>query len=253
MLFILPKRHWLVYGSCYMLEVIDKCKQPYHSIEVLIGDEAVPENIDKAVDRLDPAFIFGIGHGDVDAYTVECTKPYLTYHNQDRLYRFSSGRVIHLNSCKVGAGLSRDLVRLYDAVAFFGSVSPFWFYPGLPPCSDEDPIKYRASRSTFIPEYRVTEVIMRRGSIRDAHETRMRSYDEEIEFWLTGDGKDFRDAPILVRILEIDKAGACVYSKDFSYVPSPRPTPRFVAPVRTLIPFIAGAVSLIIGKETKTS
>ena len=110
-------------------------------------------------------------------------------------------------------------------------------------------IKYRASRATFIPEYKVVEVIMSGGNIRQAHEERLKAYDEEIDWWLTGPGKVYEDAPIIVRILELDKMCACVYSSDFSYTPAPRPLPRIVGPVRTLIPFVSGAVSLILGRR----
>jgi len=231
-LFILPRQHNLEYGSCVMKQLLGQFGRG--TVVVLEGDMANPEGIDRAIQQYDPGFIFGIGHGLPDLYTVECTQEYLRVGSPRE--ELMKGRIIHLNSCYTGARLGPSLVRK-GALAFLGSVEPFFFYIAEPPCSS------RASMTVFLAEHEAALSILRGRTARQAHMDRFHAYEKEIEYWLAGPGRDHPHAPLLARILQIDQSIAVMHGRgDASIAP---PARAAVLPVQmaTAIGFTAIAVS----------
>ena len=209
-LFILPRKHYLEYGSCVMRQLL---RQHGRGIIIALeGDEANPESIDRAIQAYDPGFIFGIGHGLPDLYTVECTQEYLRVGSERE--QLMKGRIIHLNSCYTGARLGPSLVAK-GAQAFLGSVEPFYFYIADPPCSS------RASMTVFLAEHQAAVSILNGRSAMQAHVDRLQAYEREIEYWLAGPGRDHPHAPLLARILEVDRGAAVMHGRGEASIAPP--------------------------------
>ena len=240
MVFALPSRHYLEYGSCVMREIIEQNRKPNFVIRRLDGSDANPSNIDSAISEVDPIFFFGVGHGNVDIWTCECMTPYMTSCS-DRARRMA-GRVVHLNSCLTGRGLGPDLINK-GALAYFGSRSEFWLYIGSPPCSD------RAAKAVFLCEYQVEVSLLQGKTTGEAQEDRLRRYDEEIKYWTEGEGRNHPHASLIVRLLEIDKSIAVMYGrKDVRIVSVPTiPMPPVAQLLLGLMPI--GVVGAVIGGE----
>jgi len=231
-LFILPRKHYLEYGSCVAKHLLRQHGRG--TIIALEGDEASPESIDRAIQQYDPAFIFGIGHGKPDLYTVECTQEYLRVGSPRE--ELMKGRIIHLNSCYTGARLGSSLVAK-GALAFLGSVEPFYFYIAEPPCSS------RASMTVFLAEHQAAVSILSGRSARQAHVDRLHAYEREIEHWLTGPGRDHPHAPLLTRILQIDQSIAVMRGKGEASIAPPARAAILPVQMATAIGFAAIALS----------
>jgi len=202
-LFIMPLKHHLNYSSCVMDRVIARYGSGKRIVR-LVGDEANPDSIDEAIRLYDPLFVWGTGHGLQGLYTVECTQKYL-WVGSPRVELFK-GRIVHLNSCLTGRQLGPHLVSS-GAEAFLGSMDTFYLFVGSPPCSD------RASMSVFLAEHQAEVALLQGRSVGEAHRARLDAYDREIDYWVTGEGKNSPYAPLIARILEIDRMIAVLYGK----------------------------------------
>ena len=237
-LFIEPERHYLIYSSCVMRSIIEANRRPEHSIIELRGTSANPTAIDTAITEADPILVWGVGHGNVDVYTVECMVVYMR--SCDERTARMSGRVVHLNSCLTGSGLGPDLIRK-GALTYFGSTGEFWLYIGSPPCSD------RAAQAVFLAEHQVEASLMRGRTTGEAQQDRLRRYDEEIEYWTTGEGRTHPHATIIVRILQIDKTIAVMLGRPDVRVTAP---PAVAAiPLWTPLAFTLGTI--LYGRSTE--
>ena len=200
-LLVLPSLHYLEYGSCVMRRIADQFRGRLRIVELNDGD-AVPDKIDQALQREDPIFFFGVGHGNVNIYTVECTLPYMRV--CDSRTAAMSGRVVHLNSCLTAQQLGPDLVNK-GATAYYGNYEEFYLLVGEPPCSS------KCMTTVFDAEYAVERSLFSGRTTGQAQQDRLRAYDDEIAYWTTGPGRNDPCAPYAVTVLTIDKAIARMY------------------------------------------
>jgi len=240
LVFIEPERHYLVWSSCVMREIVEAGGIPEYVVRELRAGEAMPDTINAAIAELDPALVWGVGHGNTDTYTVECVTRYMTMCDENTARM--RGRVVHLNSCLTARALGPDLMGK-GAVAYFGSRDPFWFYIGSPACSD------RASRAVFLAEHQVEVSLLAGRNTGQARADQLARYDDEIEYWTTGPGRDHPHAAIIVRILQIDKAiSVMMGSPDVVVCAPPTPMPLGIL-VLTLGMAPVGAVVAAVGTE----
>lgn len=218
LVFVEPELHILDWGSCVMHEIVGAHGKPEYVIRELRNGDAVPNKINTVIDEVDPAFLWGAGHGEVCVYSCECRQLYLSIkspsfwmcdkgRNLDKV----SGRVIHLNSCLTGVELGPALIE-HGAVTYYGSKECFWLYLASPPCSD------RASRTVFLAEHQVEASLLEGRTTGEARGDQLRRYEEEIAYWLTGPGRTHPYASSLVRILEIDKGISVMYGSETATV-----------------------------------
>ena len=235
-LFIEPKLHYLEYGQVVMHEIVQTYRQLGQIITELIGDEANKEKIKQELQRLNPIFFFGLGHGNVDVYSVECTEVFMRVGDSE--VDLMKERVVVLNSCLTAQELGPAIIDA-GAITYLGSKEEFWFFIG------DAPGTTRAVRSPFLAEYQFDASILQGKSTGDARQDQMRKYDEEINYWTFGDGKDHANAMELSRILGINK-NISTFLGEGTVVPSP----TALAP-RSIIPLAISCLSLavIIYKE----
>jgi hypothetical protein len=231
-LFIEPEQHYLDYSSCVMREIVAAHRRPQQAITELKGSDANPTAIDNAIDSGDPILVWGIGHGNVDVYTVECKTIYMRV--CDARTAKMAGRVIHLNSCLTAQQLGPDLINK-GALTYYGSNEEFWLYIGSPPCSD------RAARAVFLAELQVEASLMDGRTTGQAQEDRLKRYDEEIDYWTTGDGRNHPDAATIVRLLQIDKSIAVMLGRPDVRVTTPRVVVAAI-PMLAMLPLMLGLV-----------
>jgi hypothetical protein len=217
-LFVEPEQHYVIYSSCVMRKIVEAHRRPEHTVVELAGEGASPESIDRALEEADPSAVVMAGHGHPSLFTVECKQPYMSV-GDGRVARMS-GRVVILNSCLTARLLGPDLVRR-GALAYFGSADEFWFYIGEPPCSG------RAVESAFLAELQSAASLMDGRTPRQAQADRLRRYEEEVRHWTEGAGKDDPAAPLLARLLEVDRAAAVMLER----AAAPPPTPPFIVPL----------------------
>lgn len=195
-LFAEPLKHWLNYGSCVLCEVVRANRRPGQRIVELVGDDANPENIKQQLQTLNPALFCGIGHGNVNVYSVECTEILVRSENAEQLSLFKD-RIVQLNSCLTAQVLGPALIEA-GAVAYVGSKEPFWLYVAEEACAS------RAVRSGFLAEYEFVASLMRGATVGQARADQLQRYEEEINYWLTGAGKNHPHAAEVMRILELN-------------------------------------------------
>lgn len=224
--FILPTSDWLDYGSCVMEDVISKYTDIGDKYVVLKGKEATPSNIKEAIDHINPSMIAGIGHGSPCAYTVQNKEFFLMYPDPENKCEellnmdLVRGRVWFLNSCEVGKELGKVMVEVYGAKAFLGSKEPFLFPVFDKPCSSDD------IKAVFEAEYVALKYLLRGFTVGEAHRARLRAYDELIKDYTFGIRSLSPNAPLVVRLLRIDRDIAVVYGDTKAIVATPEPTEK---------------------------
>ncbi len=197
-LFIEPEQHFLNYGSVVLHQIVEANKQAGQSITELKGSDANPDRIRQELEVLKPVTFVGIGHGNLSIYTVECTAPLLHAENPDELALMKE-RVVDLVSCLTAQQLGPALINA-GAVAYMGYAQEFWFYTA------DEPGTTRAVQSPFLAAFEFTASLLRGRTTGEARADQLKKYDEEIDYWTTGAGKDNPDAMELSRILEINKS-----------------------------------------------
>ena len=221
--FILPTSDWLKYGSCVMKKVIEESVDIGDRYKMFEGGEALPEKIKEGIRDLDPSLVAGIGHGSPCAYTVQDMRFFLMYpdpeHKCSDLINMDlvMGRVWYLNSCEVGKELGRKMVEDYGAVAFIGSKESFLFPVFDPPCSSEDIM------AVFEAEYTALRYLLRGFTVGEAHRARLKAYDDMIRDYTIGSKSLSPNAPLIVRLLRIDKDIAVVYGDESAVVATAEP------------------------------
>jgi len=201
---ILPSQHYLEYGSCVMDKIAQQFKDKLKIIE-LRGSDANPSGIDSAIQNNDPMFVFGVGHGNVNIYTVECMTPYMQV--CDNRTRMMANRVIHLNSCLTAQQLGPDLVNK-GALTYYGNYMEFYLLVRGPPCAS------KFETTVFDAEYTVEKSLFSGKTTGQAQNDRLKAYDDEIKYWTNGPGASDPEAPIAVQVLTIDKNIAKMLGKD---------------------------------------
>ncbi|GAI37044.1 unnamed protein product, partial [marine sediment metagenome] len=129
-------------------------------------------------------------------FTVECTEELVRSENAEQLSLFKE-RIIQLNSCLTAQVLGPSLIEA-GAVAYVGSREPFWLYVAEGPCAS------RAVRSGFLAEYEFVASLLRGATAGEARADQLQRYEEEINYWLTGAGKNHPHAAEVMRILELN-------------------------------------------------
>jgi len=195
-LIIEPLEHYLSYGSCVLHEVVQANRRSGQTIIELVGEEANPENVKNNLQTLDVGTVVGVGHGNVNVYTVECTEELVRSENAEQLSLFK-GRIVQLNSCLTAQVLGPALIAA-GAVAYVGSREPFWLYAAEEACAS------RAVRSGFLAEYEFTASLLRGATAGQARADQLKRYEQEINYWLTGEGKNHPNAAEVMRILEMN-------------------------------------------------
>jgi len=228
-----PMQHYLEYGSLVLHEIIQANKRAGQTILELIGDTANPERIKTAIQTLNPIVFCGVGHGNVDIYTVECTETLITASSSE-LTLFKD-KVVHLNSCLTAQQLGPALIDA-GAVAYVGSKQEFWFYIG------DAAGTTRAVRSPFLAEYQFTASLLQGKTTGEARQAQLQRYEEEINYWLQGDGKNHPDASELLRILQINEDISTFLGES-----DIRPSQKLAVAPTLVLPLTFGASFLILG------
>jgi len=223
-LFVEPQKHYLIYGSAVLHQIVGTNKKAGQAITELMGDDANPDKIKQELETLKPVVFSGIGHGNIGIFTVECTTPLLHAENSEELALMKE-RIVDLCSCLTAQQLGPALIDA-GAVAYTGYREEFWFYTA------DEPGTTRAVQSPFLAEFQFVASLLNGRSTGDARADQLARYDEEINFWTVGAGKDNPDAMELSRILEINK-GISTFLGQSTVSPSPRPailTSSFLSP-----------------------
>lgn len=238
-LFVEPQQHYLNYGSLVLHGIIQANKQGGQIITELIADDANPELTKQELAK-NPILFAGIGHGNTNVYSVECTAV-LFYADSPDLNLFKD-KIVSLCSCLTAVDLGPAIIDV-GAVAYTGYKQEFWFFIG------DDPNTTHAVQSPFVAEFQFVASLLRGKTTGDARTDQMAKYDQEINYWLSGDGKDHPSSMELTRILEMNKSNS-VFLGESTVVPSPaRPMVVSASMLPILLPYLA--LSWLIYRELK--
>jgi hypothetical protein len=196
-LFVEPQQHYLEYSSKVLHDLIAKNKSGGQQIVELIGNDANAAKVKETLASLNPIVFSGCGHGNYQSFTVECTEMFMQVGNQN--VPLMKERVVHLNSCETGAELGPAIMNA-GALAYLGSNESFWFYTGDPANTT------RAVQSPFFCEWQFDVSLLQGRTVGDARTDMLKKYDEELAYWVEGDGKTHPDASEIARIININKA-----------------------------------------------
>lgn len=171
------------------------------------------------------------------ATSVECTE--LLMKVGDANMAKMAGRVVHLNSCQTGAQLGPAIMSA-GALAYLGSNESFWFYVG------DDPNTTRAVRSPFLAEWAFDVALLKGKTVGEARTEQLAKYEEELTYWVEGDGKNHPDAPEIARIININKT-ISTFAGEAGTQPSPAGggVTLFTLPPEVMVPAtFAGTLGL---------
>lgn len=210
-LFVEPMQHYLNYSSTVIHELIAQNKQAGQQITELIGADANASKVWETIATLNP-IVFGMcGHGNYTTTSVECTEVLMKV--GDANVAKLKGRVVHLNSCQTGAQLGPAIMDA-GALAYVGSNESFWFYTG------DDPNTTRAVKSPFLAEWQFDVSLLKGKSVGEARADQIAKYEEELSYWVEGDGKNHPDGAELARIINLNKS-ISTFSGESGAKPSP--------------------------------
>jgi len=210
--FIEPKQHYLEYSSCVAREVEEEIAGTINTIP-LRGSEANPGNCTYTVNTEDPIHVWGVGHGNANVYTVECTNIWLDARNPSSLDPLI-GRVVHLLSCITAQNLGPALIE-HGSIAYFGYYDSFWFMIPYDPCTN------RMSRSTHTCDLEIERSLAKGRTTGQAKEDCLARFDEEITYWESSDDPYAADC---LWCLETDKDRLRLYG-DETVTITEAPTP----------------------------
>jgi len=212
LLFILPTTYHINIPATIMKHLAPQIDP---EARILWAGEATVENARKAIEELDPAYVFTTGHGLPCATTLQNLQLFVSLRRPDMSREYCSndlnldiwkGRVVHLHSCWCGKLLAKELVEKHGAWAVFAHDDEFLFL--LPP--DGRTIDVRIA-APFLAEFKVDTVMLNGGTAEQAQEERMKAYNKWIDYFQSGKGAGLEGAPLVVRILVADKMISKLY------------------------------------------
>jgi hypothetical protein len=180
-------------------DIVSKNKRAGQIITELIGADANPERVRQELSQMNPIVMCGIGHGNETTYTVECTAKLFDTSSSD--LNLLADKIVSLCSCLTAVELGPAIIDV-GAVAYTGYKTEFWFYIG------GDPGANRAVQSPFLAEFEFIGSLLQGKNTSASRADQLKKYDEEITYWISGDGKNDADASELSRILEMNKANS---------------------------------------------
>jgi hypothetical protein len=195
-LFAEPAQHYLQYGSVILHDIVAKNRRAGQIITELIGDDANPDRIKQELNKIQPIVFSIIAHGNETTVTSECTAKLFDTSSSD--LNLLTDKICSLTSCLTAINLGPAIIDA-GAVAYTGYKTEFWFYTGA------DPGASRGVQSPFLAEFEFVASLLRGNITSVARSDQLKKYDEEINYWVSGDGKNDADASELSRILEMNK------------------------------------------------
>jgi len=223
MLFLLPNKRGVEIPSTIM-------KHLAHQIDpkavILWGDDANAENARKAIQDLDPPYIFTTGHGIPCATTLQDNQPFISLAvpemnravcDRERNLDLVKGKVLHVHSCWCGKLLASVMVQR-GAWAVFAHDDEFLFL--LP--QDGKTIDIVVA-SPFLAEFTVDTVMLSGHTAGEAQKARMEAFDRWISYFQEGEGSKLKSAQLIVRILMADKMISKLYGDSTATVTRERP------------------------------
>jgi len=228
-LFIAPMGHYLNYGSVVLHDIISANRQAGQIITELIGDAANPEKTEEQLKTLQPKVFSAVGHGNSTTYTVESTAKFVDAESP-KLELFKD-KIVSLTSCLTAIELGPAIIDA-GALVFMGYKDEFWFYIG-----DEAGTTH-AVQSPFLATFQFEASLLRGKTTGEARKDQLAKYDEEIQYWTVGAGKDHPESLELTRILEINKS-VSTFLGEPDVAPS---LPSITMPISPMLPW---AISLL--------
>jgi len=241
-LFAEPQKHYINYGSVVLHDIVSKNRNPGQIITELIGDDANADRIKQELTTMQPIVFCLIAHGNINVVSCECTQKLFDTSSTD--LNLLADKICSLTSCLTAVNLGPAIMDA-GAVVYTGYKTEFWFYIG------DDPGTTRAVNSPFLAEFEFVGSLLRGKTAGDARADQLRKYDEEIDYWITGDGKNHVDAMELSRIVEMNMSNS-VFLGEGSIAPSPRAS-VLAAGISPILMFPLGllAVGYFIYKELR--
>jgi len=240
-LFVEPRQHYLEYGTLVLHDLIAANRQAGQNITELIGTDANAAKVKETLLSLNPMVFTLTGHGNGSCTSVECTELLMCV--GDAAVQLMKNRVVHLNSCLTGQELGPAIMTA-GALAYVGSNESFWFYVG------DAANTTRAVQSPFLAEYQFDVSILRGKTVGEARADMLQKSEEELTYWVEGDGKMHADAGELARILSINKA-ISTFAGSPGTKPSPIPTVLVAGNTPWILIGVGGLVAFLIIRELK--
>jgi len=216
-LFSEPVQHGMEYASCLYKKLAQQTPPPVQVIET----NGVVEANDEAM-KQDPIVFYGVGHGNYDRFTVECTRLYIKV-GGPRIDWFR-GMFVHLLSCITAQQLGPELIN-QGTKAYIGYYHCFYYgcwegdQPRPKPCDPPDQYRdFYSMLDSDVEGERAT--LLRRASISQAQEAIKARFNYHIQLYTTGPQKDWPNAGNALWCLNYNLK--CLRALgDLSFVPCP--------------------------------
>lgn len=246
-LFAEPLQHYLEYSTKVLRDLIAANRQSGQTIVELVGSDANAAKVKEQLASLNPMVFSMAGHGNYTTTTLECTEMFMQVGLSNGNIELMKDRVVHTNSCECGRDLGPAIMKA-GALGYVGSNESFWFYTG------DAANATRAVRSPFLAEWQFEVSLLQGRTVGEAREDMRKKYEEELTYWIEGEGKNHPDASEIARIININKS-ISTFSGDVQTKPSTaggatQLTSSFVAPA-VIIVAVAGLAWLVFRKRRR--
>lgn len=212
-LFVEPDDNFLDYGSIVLHKIVELGKKAGQTIIELQGADANPERIRQELTNNSPLIFVGIGHGSESVFTCQNLAPLLHAENPEEL-ALMKDRVVSLCSCLTATLLGPALIDA-GSIVYTGYRQEFWFYTG------DKAGTTRAVQAPFLAEFSFINSLLQGKNTGEARADQLARYNEEIDYWNIGEGKNHADAPEIARILELNKS-ISIFLGESTVSPSPQ-------------------------------
>lgn len=240
-LFAMPQQHYLEYSSKVLHDLIATNRQSGQTIVELIGSDANANKVKEQLTTLNPIVFAMCGHGNYTTTTLECTEMFIQVGNAataDAL-ALMAGRIVHTNSCECARDLG-PAIKNAGALAYLGSNESFWFFTG------DAANTTRAVRSPFLAEWEFDMAMMRGQTVGDAHKSQLAKYEEELNYWISGDGKSNPDASEIARIININKTINTLIGDESATPSSPGVVTGAFIPPEYVLPLALAGIGIAV-------
>jgi len=188
--------------SLAVKHVVDYMKARGIKVDVLYGDNAIRSKAIESIEKNDPIFFFGMGHGSIVYFT-----------GQGFNYVFWScdckelkGRVVFLLSCNTGADLGADIVNK-GGLCFIGYKREFvWIQE-----KTQNPLNDRYGRGFFESALEIVYRLASGDTTGKAFKASIDRWNYWIDYWTRSDDPV---APLVIALMINDRDCQVIYGDE---------------------------------------
>jgi len=200
------------YGFYWLAPVLEDAQRLGITIVDLERDYAVLKYFKPSLEKYNPIFVFGFGHGNEEVFTGQDYDLILEACSNDQLLK---DRVVYLLSCQTATVLGHSIIEK-GGLSFIGYKEDFVFISETP--APSNPLNDSFTRAFFEPALEIVYSLIRGHSTGQAYKNSQTLFDEWIEYWSK---QSSEEAPFIIQGLLWDKNNQVLIGSDSQIIAVP--------------------------------